>query len=219
MPASRFARFSAVCAVLLAACLTGAAPASATVPGKGADGYCPENGGVTVIVDFGDLGPQPLVRCAPGTPASGVAALQDAGVEITGSQKYGLAVACRIEGKPGPDAESCAAMPSATAYWSYWHAAPGGAWESSQEGAQTSKPAAGGFEGWAFAHPASADAMPAPPRVAPVRQVTSGTAAPDVADGGVGSFPWGWVIAVVAILLVGGAAVFASARRRRRRDQ
>jgi hypothetical protein len=206
-------RIAAVCVLLLATCFAGAAPASAT----GTDGTCPAGGGVTVIVDFGDLGPQPLIRCAPGTPANGVAALQDAGIEIAGSQKYGLAVACRIEGKPGPDVESCAGMPSATAYWSYWHAAPGGAWESSQEGAQTSKPVADGFEGWAFARPKSADDLPAPPRVAPVRQ-----AAPPVSDGAKpveSTFPWGVVIAVVVILLIGGAAVFVSSRRRRRRDQ
>jgi LPXTG-motif cell wall-anchored protein len=206
-------RFAAVCALLFTACFAGAAPASATVPGKGSDGYCPDASGVTVVVDFGDLGPQPLIRCAPGTPANGVAALQDAGVEIAGSQKYGFAVACRIEGKPGPDVESCAGMPSATAYWSYWHAAPGGAWESSQEGAQTSKPASGGFEGWAFAHPKSANDLPAPPRVAPVRQAVSTPApAPAAASS---SFPWGLIIGIVAIVLVGGAA-FVVARRRRR---
>lgn len=202
-------RIAAVFALLLATCFAGAAPASAT----GADGTCPAGGGVTVIVDFGDLGPQPLVRCASGTPASGVAALQDAGIEIAGSQKYGLAVACRIEGKPGPDVESCAGMPSATAYWSYWHAAPGGAWESSQEGAQTSKPIADGFEGWAFARPKSANDLPTPPRVAPVRQAAP-TPAPAPAAAG-SSFPWGLIIGIVAIVLVGGAGVFVAVRRRR----
>jgi hypothetical protein len=109
-------------------------------------------------------------------------------------------------------------MPSATAYWSYWHAPAGGTWASSQEGAQTSKPTPGGFEGWAFAKPKTANDLPAPPRVAPVRQAAP--PASDVSNGGVdSSFPWGVVIAVVAILLVGGAAVFASSRRRRRRDQ
>ena len=208
MIAARFARFSAVCAVLLGACLAGAAPASAT----GTAGSCAEGGGVTVVVDFGDLGPQPLIRCAPGTPANGIAALQEAGVDVAGSQKYGLAVACRIDGKPGPDVESCAGMPSATAYWSYWHAPAGGQWESSQEGAQTSKPVSGGFEGWAFARPKSANDMPAPPRVAPVRQAASPAPAP-ASEGS--SFPWGLVIGAVVIVLVGGAGVVVAMRRRR----
>jgi hypothetical protein len=207
MIASRLTRLSAVFAVLLGACLVGAAPATAT----GTEGTCPEGGGVTVIVDFGDLAPQPLVRCAAGTPATGVAALQDAGIEVAGSQKYGLAVACRIQGKPGPDVESCAGMPSATAYWSYWHAAPGGAWTSSQEGAQTAKPVTNGFEGWAYVRPASADAMPTPPRVAPVRQAVAPAPAP--AEEG-SSFPWGVVIGAVVIVVVGGAGVVVARRRR-----
>jgi hypothetical protein len=205
MIAARFARFSAVCALLLGACLAGAAPASAT------EGSCAEGAGVTVIVDFGDLGPQPLIRCAPGTPANGIAALQEAGVDVAGSQKYGLAVACRIDGKPGPDVESCAGMPSATAYWSYWHASAGGAWESSQEGAQTSKPLANGFEGWAFARPKSANDLPSPPRVAPVRQAASPAPAP-ASEGS--SFPWGLVIGAVVLVLVGGAGIVVARRRR-----
>ncbi|MEV7040068.1 LPXTG cell wall anchor domain-containing protein [Amycolatopsis sp. NPDC051061] len=213
MIAVRFARFSAVCALLLGAGLAGAAPASAT----GTAGSCAEGAGVTVVVDFGDLGPQPLIRCAAGTPANGIATLQAAGVDVAGSQKYGLAVACRIDGKPGPDVESCAGMPSATAYWSYWHASAGGAWESSQEGAQTSKPVANGFEGWAFARPKSANDLPTPPRVAPVRQAA--TAAPDVAKAGDTEFPWGFVIGAVVVLLLAGAGVFIASRRRRRREQ
>jgi len=202
-------RFAVVCALLFGAAFVGAAPASAT----GTDGACPESGGVTVVVDFGDLGPQPLVRCAAGTPANGIAALQDAGIEVAGSQKYGLAVACRINGKPGPDVESCAGMPSATAYWSYWHASAGGSWTSSQEGAQTAKPAPGGFEGWAFARPKSANDLPTPPRVPPVRQVASSSPAPTAADQG-SSFPWGLVVGAVVIVLVGGAGIVVARRRR-----
>lgn len=200
-------RFAAVCALLFAASVTGAAPASA----QGTDGTCAEGAGVTVVVDFGDLGPQPLVRCAPGTPANGIAALQAAGIDVAGSQKYGLAVACRINGKPGPDVESCAGMPSATAYWSYWHATAGGTWTSSQEGAQTAKPAPGGFEGWAFARPKSANDLPTPPRVAPVRQAA--TPAPAPAEEG-SSFPWGLVIGAVVIVVVGGAGLVVARRRR-----
>ncbi|MCR6486916.1 hypothetical protein M8542_29215 [Amycolatopsis sp. OK19-0408] len=207
MIAARFARLSAVCVLLLGASFAGAAPASAT----GADGSCADGAGVTVVVDFGDLGPAPLIRCAAGTPANGVAALQDAGFELAGSQKYGLAVACRINGKPGPDVESCAGMPSATAYWSYWHATAGGTWQSSQEGAQTAKPAPNSFEGWAFARPKSANDLPAPPRVAPVRQAAAPAPAP-ASEGS--SFPWGLVIGAVVIVLVGGAGIVVARRRR-----
>ena len=202
------ARFVAVCALLLAACFTGAAPASA------AEGACPAGGGVTVIVDFGDLGPGVATRCAPGTPANGIAALQEAGFEVAGSQKYGLAVACRIDGKPGPDVESCTGMPSATAYWSYWHAPAGGTWQSSQEGAQTAKPVPDGFEGWSFARPKSANDLPSPPRVAPVRVTATATPGTGGGKAGDAGFPWQFVVGVIVVL--GGAAVFISARRRRR---
>ncbi|WP_410563407.1 hypothetical protein [Amycolatopsis sp. cmx-4-61] len=202
-------RFAVVCALLFGAAFVGAAPASAA----GTDGPCPDGGGVTVVVDFGDLGPAPLIRCAAGTPANGIAALQEAGIEVAGSQKYGLAVACRINGKPGPDVESCAGMPSATAYWSYWHApAAGGTWTSSQEGAQTAKPAPGGFEGWAFARPKSANDLPAPPRVPPVRQAASPAPAAPADQGS--SFPWGAVLGAVVILLVAGAGIVVARRRR-----
>ncbi|KDN23835.1 hypothetical protein [Amycolatopsis rifamycinica] len=201
-------RFAVACALLFGAAIVGAAPASAT----GTDGACPEGGGVTVVVDFGDLGPGPVVRCAAGTPANGIAALREAGIEVAGSQKYGLAVACRLNGLPGPDVESCAGMPSATAYWSYWHAPAGGSWTSSQEGAQTAKPAPGGFEGWAFARPKSANDLPAPPRVAPARQAATPAPAPGGTEGG--SFPWGLVIGAVVIVLVGGAGIVVARRRR-----
>ncbi|MEQ0559241.1 hypothetical protein ABJI51_09185 [Amycolatopsis sp. NEAU-NG30] len=208
MIASRLARLVTASAVLLGACLAGAAPASAT----GTDGACPEGGGVTVVVDFGDLGPAPVVRCAPGTPANGIAALQEAGIEVAGSQKYGLAVACRINGKPGPDVESCAGMPSATAYWSYWHASAGGSWTSSQEGAQTAKPAPGSFEGWAFARPKSANDLPSPPRIAPVRQASAPASAP--ADQGGSSFPWDVVVGALVIVVIGVAGTLVARRRR-----
>ncbi|MEV7093835.1 hypothetical protein AB0M80_13460 [Amycolatopsis sp. NPDC051045] len=207
MIAARLSRLATVFAVLLGAGLIGAAPASAT----DTEGACPEGGGVTVVVDFGDLAPESLIRCAPGTPATGIAALKDAGIEVAGSQKYGLAVACRINGKPGPDVESCAGMPSATAYWSYWHASAGGSWTSSQEGAQTAKPVAGGFEGWAFARPKSANDLPAPPRVPPVRQPAAPASAP--AEQG-SSFPWGLVAGAVVIVVVGGAGIVVARRRR-----
>jgi hypothetical protein len=200
----------AVCALLLG---LGAAPAAADTS-KGLDGFCPDANGITVVVDFGDLGGDPLIRCAPGAQATGVAALQNAGIEVTGSQKYGLAVACRLNGKPGPDTESCAGMPSATAYWSYWQAPNGGTWTAAQAGASTSKPVAGGFEGWSFAHTKSANDLPQAPRVAPIRHALTPLPAPSPSGGGSG-FPWGVVAGVAVILLVGGLGAVVALRRKR----
>lgn len=214
---------SVIAAVALAAALAPMPAASAVEQGKGTPGYCQDGNGVTVVVDFHELGGDPIVRCAPGAQASGLSALQNAGFELTGSQRWGLATLCRVEGKPGPEAESCADYPPVTAYWSYWQAPDGGNWAFAQSGVQESKPQAGSFEGWSFAKDKSADATPAP-RIAPVRQtVTSGvtpggvawTGGEAVASAPESGFPWGVVLGGAAVLLVGGAAVVTVLRRKR----
>ncbi|GAA4539038.1 hypothetical protein [Amycolatopsis samaneae] len=210
--AAVLARLLAVVALVLLGGAGASTPATAE-QGKGVPGYCQDGAGVTVIVDFGDLGGDPVVRCAPGEQATGMTALQNAGFAVTGSQRYGLAVACRIDGKPGPDAESCAAMPSATDFWGYWNGA-NGAWVSSQEGATTHKPAPGGFEGWAFSHGKSFGANP-PPRVAPVRAAQPPATSQATGASADAGFPWGVVLGVAALVVVGGAAVFVARRRRR----
>jgi len=91
--------------------------------------------------------------CAPGDPGSGLAALTGAG--------FGYAFApsglvCQIDGRPDP----CPRVPPITAYWSYWHAQPGGTWRYSSVGAGSYDPAPGAVEGWAFG-------AGAPPGIAP----------------------------------------------------
>lgn len=143
-----------------------ASPASAVDPGKGKPGYCPDATGVTVVVDFQDLGGDAIIRCAPGPQASGLAALQNSGMIVAGTQRWGMAFICRIEGKPGLESESCADTPPATAFWGYWHAANGGSWAYSQRGVANRKPPAGSFEGWSFSLNQSTN--PAP-RIVPTR--------------------------------------------------
>lgn len=105
--------------------------------------------GVTVVVDFRGLGGGVRQGCAPGSPASGVAALSAAGFGYTyASRQQGFV--CRIDNKPGADADKCVTTSPSTAYWSYWHASPGGSWSYSNQGAATYVPARGSVEGWAF---------------------------------------------------------------------
>jgi hypothetical protein len=105
--------------------------------------------GVTVVVDFRGLGGGVQQGCAPGSPASGVAALAAAGFGYTyASRQPGFV--CRINDKPGADADRCVTTSPASAYWSYWHAAAGGSWSYSNQGAATYAPARGTVEGWAF---------------------------------------------------------------------
>lgn len=156
-----------VLAVFAAAGILTAAPAHA-ITGSGTPGFCPDAGGVTVVVDFQELGGSTIVRCAPGEQASGLTALKNAGFQITGTQRWGEAFICRIEGKPGAGDESCINTPPASAYWSYWHSPNNGSWTYSQWGVTARKPPQGSFEGWSFSKDRTADTSP-PPRVGPSR--------------------------------------------------
>ncbi|MCC5950355.1 MAG: hypothetical protein JJT89_18025, partial [Nitriliruptoraceae bacterium] len=110
--------------------------------------------GVWVVVDPGDLGGEISVRCAPGDPANGIAALE-AARHAVGFVPNQPGFICTIDRKPDP----CNGAP-ANAYWSYWHAPVGGSWTYSSSGAGFRDPAPGTVEGWRFG---SGQAPPAPP--------------------------------------------------------
>ncbi|RKN45353.1 hypothetical protein [Micromonospora endolithica] len=134
----------------------------------GSAGYCPDASGVTVVVDFHQLGGGTVVRCAAGTQSTGLAALKNAGFQITGTLRWGEGFVCRIEGRPSTAAEKCVDTPPASAYWSYWHAPNDGSWTYSAKGVLNRKPPAGSFEGWSFS--LNRDASDAPrPGIAPKR--------------------------------------------------
>jgi hypothetical protein len=152
--------------------VTVAAPAAHAVDtSKGTPGYCPDADGVTVVIDFQELGGTTIVRCARGNQATGHAALKNAGIEIAGVARWGEAFICRIEGKPGANSEPCIDTPPASAYWSYWHSPNGGSWTYSQWGVLNRKPPIGSFEGWSFSKYKTETTNP-PPRVAPSRPAT-----------------------------------------------
>ncbi|GAA3558324.1 hypothetical protein GCM10022222_47380 [Amycolatopsis ultiminotia] len=207
-------RVLAGCALLIGTGLSGAGTASATVPGKGSQGYCPDGNGVTVVVDFQGLGGDPLIRCAPGPQENGVTALQNAGLELAGTGKYGLSLICRIERKPAD--QSCTDMPPENATWSFWTATNGGKWAASQVGVQSWQPPAGSFEGWSFAIDKSYTDYP-PPRTAPVRKANAPAPAPAAAQTATSDsgFPWGLVIGIVVVVLIAAAGVVTAVRRRR----
>lgn len=121
---------------------------------------CTGTSGVTVVVDFTALGGAVERGCALGDPATGLAALQSAGFVATGTQRWGLAFICRINGLPTAATESCVNTPPATAYWSYWHAQPGGTWGYSAAGASSYNPAPGSVEGFSFGSGAAPSVTP-----------------------------------------------------------
>ena len=134
-----------------------------TAPHQASAGPCTGTEGVTVVVDFQELGGGVNVVCARGQVASGLEALERAGVSYHTAQRFPGFV-CRIAGQPAND--PCVNTSPASAYWGYWLAAPGGAWCYSTIGAGTRRPPPGTFEGWSFSLDKAAAAIP-PPRFAP----------------------------------------------------
>ena len=157
----------------------GLQPAATATTSAGTPGYCTDATGVTVVVDFQELGGGVVVRCFPHPTSSstGLSALQDAGFTPTGTARFGLGFICRIEGKPVAADEACIDTPPATAYWSYWSAPNGGSWKYSDLGVSNHKVILGGFEGWSFAKDKTSATVP-PPRVAPRHAITSPTPSP-----------------------------------------
>lgn len=147
--------------VAVVACLLAVAGAMVVPASPAYAAVCPSpDAGVTVVVDFSRLGGGTAVRCAPGDPATGLAALTAAGFSyefVPGQPGF----VCRIDGSPDP----CNGAP-VDAYWSYWHASAGGSWQYSSLGAGGRDPAPGTVEGWAFGageRPGMSPPSPPPP--------------------------------------------------------
>ena len=165
-------RALAAAGLLLSGLVGGAiAPARAAAWSGGA---CPTRAGLTVVVDFSAFDAGVVVRCVPGTPSSGLEALDDAGHSVAQVATMPGFV-CRIDMLPGEAEESCATTPPATAYWSYWTATRGGSWAYSPVGAAASRPGPGTVEGWAFTDGGRAEppSVPPPALVAPTPPPTA----------------------------------------------
>ncbi|WP_446666011.1 hypothetical protein [Flexivirga sp. B27] len=182
---SRSVRTAAALALATSATTFAYVGSAAPAHAEAYNGYCKTSSGVTVVVDFRGLGGGVAIRCSPvGSGASGLDALQAAGIPVEGTRDVGLSVACRIYGKPtatqelpGGYHESCARMPPTKAFWSYWQAPNGGSWSFSQKGLSTSQVIPGGFEGWSFSEgstvaPGKAPTRPSEPTSPPATTTT-----------------------------------------------
>jgi hypothetical protein len=99
--------------------------------------------GVTVVVDFTDLGGGAKQGCAVSGFDTGIDALHSAGFASADSQP---GLVCTIDAKPDP----CPATFEGS-FWSYWHGESGDTeWTSYQIGSATSHPVAGSVEGWRY---------------------------------------------------------------------
>lgn len=96
--------------------------------------------GVEVSVDFGVLDAPAIDTCVDVTATtSAVDVLSAAGVTVAGTDEYGSAVLCRVNGLPSADVpitvsghdpytETCASMPPEFAYWDIWLKQGDGDW-------------------------------------------------------------------------------------------
>jgi len=203
----------AVAALLLltTALLTwGGAPARAqdTPHGRG----CGPAEGVTVVLDFTDLGGRIEVGCAEGDPTSGREALESAGFTPTDSSP---GMICAINSQPDPCPEEFTGS-----FWSYWHGEDG-QWTTYEVGADEADPAPGDVEGWRYSDGSAG------PGLAPTAAVSAGASeaaaasadeaaeAADQAD----FDPAGLVAAgAVALVLILGIVLVLRRRRAMRED-
>ncbi len=161
-------------AAAVAVVLVTLAPATAISPAAAATAACTDNVGVTIVVDFQELGGGVNVACAPGPVTSGFDALQQAGINYqTTLQLPGLL--CRIAGKPSND--PCVRTSPASAYWSYWMAPRGGNWCYSNFGPGSRTPPPGTIEGWSFSLNKTGSTTP-PPRMTPLPPIPGTTPHP-----------------------------------------
>lgn len=74
---------------------------------------------INLYVDFGSLDNSTKVeKCLDVSgPINAVDLLKQAGYTLEGTQKYGDAVLCRLNGLPDKSVESCEVMPAENAFW------------------------------------------------------------------------------------------------------
>ncbi len=138
-------RLCLIVTLVAGASMSMGAAASGAMAGAATAGACGEASGITVVVDFGSAGGGVQIRCAPAPVRSGFEALSKAGFDITNVRSQ-PGFLCQIDAQPVSD---CRAVPSASYYWSYWHADRGAEWIYSTSGGARLPPE-GSVEGWSF---------------------------------------------------------------------
>ncbi|CAM3564451.1 hypothetical protein OCAE111667_15565 [Occultella aeris] len=170
--------------------------------------------GVTVVVDFTDVGGEVEAGCAEGDPTSGREALELAGFTPADSTP---GLICTIDSLPDP----CPTEFDGN-FWSYWTAEPGADWVSATVGADEADPAVGGYEGWRYfdgsAGPTvtSADvaaaAEDADQTTEGSEDATASATGDEAQEEGSGA-PVGVIAGIAAVIVVGLVAVLVTRRR------
>lgn len=156
------ARRAVTSLTLLAACLVGGGVALAPTADAAT---CTSAGGVSVVVDYRELGGGVVTACAAdGGGKSATAIFASAGVSLAYAQRSPGFV-CKVNGRP--ESEPCLNTAPADAYWGlWWSDGSKGSWTYASSGAGALTVPAGGSVGWAWQQDrASSGAVP--PGVAP----------------------------------------------------
>jgi hypothetical protein len=162
-------------AIVAPASRVGATPASAA-------SRCTPKSGVTVIVDFTHFHLAIERGCAPGHPATALAALQAAGFTTAGTAQFGDAFLCRINNLPSSAKEACSQTPPANSSWSFYWAHPTDHdWTYSSSGVTGFTPAAGSLLAFAFGNYAKPGVSPASAIGAPATTTPTTASPPTVA--------------------------------------
>lgn len=128
------------------------------VPTPAEASTCGSAKGVSVVVDFQELGGGVQTFCdAGGAGKTADAQLRDAGHDLTYVQRQPGFI-CRIDDEPADD--PCVNTPPADAYWSlWWSDGKSGKWSYSSQGASSLKVPEGGYVGMSWQ---GSDAQAAP---------------------------------------------------------
>lgn len=156
------ARRAVTSLTLLAACLVGGGVALAPTADAAT---CTSAGGVSVVVDYRELGGGVVTACAAdGGGKSATAIFASAGVSLAYAQRSPGFV-CKVNGRP--ESEPCVNTAPADAYWGlWWSDGSKGSWTYASSGAGALTVPAGGSVGWAWQQDRAASGA-VPPGAAP----------------------------------------------------
>jgi len=163
---NRFAARLAVATVVVAAVGLG-------VPAPAQAATCSSAKGVSVVVDFHELGGGVQTFCdVNGAGKTGDAQLRDAGHELTYVQRQPGFI-CRIDGKPADD--PCVNTPPSDAYWSlWWSDGKSGKWTYSSQGAGSLEVPEGGYVAMSW----QGSGSKSPPGIAPTPHAAKPSSSP-----------------------------------------
>jgi hypothetical protein len=154
--------------LVVSALLAAAAGTGLLSPQPAAAAACAGASGVTVVVDFHQLGGGVEQVCdANGAGKSAAALFSDNGFALTYVQRQPGFV-CRVSGAPASD--PCVNTPPTDAYWGlFWSNGTSGTWSYASQGAGSLSVPDGGYVGFSW----QGSSTKTPPGVAPAKHATS----------------------------------------------